>query len=152
MRYGDPSSDPPTQATTSIVPDDIRAAIYAGHVGQVVIFCDFCETEEIGDYTGETREVRFAAARKHIAENKGWNIADGYDGCPEHPLCVRCRTVVAAGICCSSHNKPLCHHCYRITHFVEVCVPGCKECAAELLPVSLRDPEAAGGAGRSEQR
>lgn len=23
--------------------------------------------------------------------------------------------------CCSSHNKVLCHACYRRTHFVEVC-------------------------------
>jgi hypothetical protein len=68
--------------TEPIVPDHIRAAIHAGHVGQVVIFCDECGTEECADYTGETREVRFAVARRHLAESKGWAIADAYDLCP----------------------------------------------------------------------
>ena len=39
--------------------------------------------------------------------------------------------------CCSSHGKTLCHRCYRRTHFVEVCVAGCKDCAAQGLPVVL---------------
>lgn len=40
--------------------------------------------------------------------------------------------------CCSSHKKRLCHRCYRLTHFVEICVEGCPECAAEKLPLILR--------------
>lgn len=51
---------------------------------------------------------------------------------------TKCPTA-AVGICCSSHRKPLCHHHYRRTHFVEVCVEGCEECAAEGLPVRLRE-------------
>ncbi|GAA3765767.1 hypothetical protein [Micromonospora maritima] len=54
--------------------------------------------------------------------------------------CIRCKTTEAApGTCCSSHDKKLCHLCYRRTHFVEVCVEGCRDCAAESLPVKLRD-------------
>ncbi|MEU4570814.1 DUF4326 domain-containing protein [Micromonospora sp. NPDC023956] len=52
--------------------------------------------------------------------------------------CVLCKTKPAtAGTCCSSHSKRLCHLCYRRTHFVEVCVAGCSDCAAENLPVTL---------------
>jgi hypothetical protein len=43
----------------------------------------------------------------------------------------------AVGACCSSHNKQLCHYCYRKTHFVEVCVEDCRNCAAEGLPAVL---------------
>jgi hypothetical protein len=68
--------------SSPIVPDHIRAAIHAGHVGQVVIFCDRCGVQEVSDYTGETREVRFAAARRNLAENKGWRITDDLDLCP----------------------------------------------------------------------
>ena len=31
-------------------------------------------------------------------------------------------------VCCSSHQKDLCHPCYRRLHFVEVC--NCSECEA----------------------
>lgn len=55
------------------------------------------------------------------------------------PNCWRCETTPAAGTCCSSHKKDLCHLCYRRTHFVEVCVAGCTECATEGLPVKLSD-------------
>jgi len=49
--------------------------------------------------------------------------------------CIRCRTTPADALCCSSHNALLCHACYRRTHFVEVCVPDCRRCAREGLPV-----------------
>ena len=64
-----------------VVPDHIRSAILAGHVGRVVIFCDGCGIEEEGDYTGESREVRFTAARGSLAENKGWEITATTDLC-----------------------------------------------------------------------
>jgi hypothetical protein len=54
-------------------------------------------------------------------------------------VCVRCTTANAAEVCCSAHDKHLCHLCYRRTHFVEVCVAGCRDCAAEGLPVNLSD-------------
>jgi hypothetical protein len=66
----------------SSIPDHILAAIHAGHVGEVVIFCDNCGFEERGDYTGETRDVRFKAARHNLAETKGWSVTDSYDLCP----------------------------------------------------------------------
>jgi hypothetical protein len=47
--------------------------------------------------------------------------------------CVRCESTPAVGFCCSSHEKRLCHRCYRRTHFVEVCVPGCQDCKREDL-------------------
>jgi hypothetical protein len=57
----------------------------------------------------------------------------------EKTSCARCATTTAAGTCCTSHNKALCHLCYRRTHWVEVCVAGCPQCAAEGLPVLLSD-------------
>lgn len=65
----------------SAVPDHIRAAIHAGHVAEVVVFCDQCGVKHRADYTGATREARFTAARRHLAETQGWSIADG-DLCP----------------------------------------------------------------------
>lgn len=53
--------------------------------------------------------------------------------------CSRCGERPAAGTCCSSHGKQLCHGCYRRTHFVEVCAAGCPLCAAEGLPVRDSD-------------
>jgi hypothetical protein len=53
------------------------------------------------------------------------------------PVCVRCFTTPASAVCCSTHNALLCHRCYRRTHFVEVCVEGCTDCAREGLDVRL---------------
>lgn len=54
-------------------------------------------------------------------------------------ICIRCLTFPSTGTCCSSHGKQLCHGCYRLTHFVQVCVAGCRDCVAEGLPVNLRE-------------
>ncbi|MFE9955875.1 hypothetical protein [Micromonospora sp. NPDC005299] len=54
-------------------------------------------------------------------------------------LCVRCANALSTGQCCSAHNKRLCHLCYRLTHWVEVCTADCPACAAENLPVKLRN-------------
>ena len=52
-------------------------------------------------------------------------------------ICIRCGSTPSAGLCCSSHKAALCHGCYRRTHFVEVCVEGCTNCAREgLLPAA----------------
>jgi hypothetical protein len=72
----------PTYSDGSVVPDHVRAAIYAGHIGQVVIFCDGCGVQDKADYTGETREDRFESARRHLAETKGWDITKDVDLCP----------------------------------------------------------------------
>lgn len=53
--------------------------------------------------------------------------------------CDRCPTP-SAGVCCSSHNKELCHLCYRQTHFVMKCSASCRDCEAEGLPVLLERP------------
>ena len=67
--------------SSPVIPEHIRAAIHAGHVALVVVFCDRCGVEDEGDYTGETKEVRLAAARRHLGE-QGWLCnADG-DLCP----------------------------------------------------------------------
>jgi hypothetical protein len=44
--------------------------------------------------------------------------------------CERCLGVHdhTTETCCSSHEKRLCHACYRRTHFVEVC--GCALCVS----------------------
>lgn len=39
-------------------------------------------------------------------------------------------------VCCSSHNKVLCHPCYKRTHFVEVCSCGLCKSEAGLASVS----------------
>ncbi|GIM90342.1 hypothetical protein [Paractinoplanes toevensis] len=84
----------------------------------------------------------------------GWNIADGQAGIdlvqifhafgPLHPACTRCEKTVADGMCCSSHQHELCHRCYRITHFVEICGRetdngrSCSKCAVEGLDPTQR--------------
>jgi hypothetical protein len=52
---------------------------------------------------------------------------------PPAATCIRCTSVPSAGLCCSAHKAALCHGCYRRTHFVEVCVSDCQNCAAEGL-------------------
>lgn len=70
--------------SSPVIPEHIRAAIHAGHVALVVVFCDRCGVEDEGDYTGETKEVRLAAARRHLG-GQGWLCnADG-------DLCPNCR-------------------------------------------------------------
>lgn len=61
--------------------DRIKAAVRAGHVSRVCVFCDRCRTEYHGDFTGETREIRFAAAREYLVRTLGWTIG-GQDLCP----------------------------------------------------------------------
>jgi hypothetical protein len=123
--------------------DLIRAAVHAGHIDQVVIFCDTCLIRFESDFIGATAEDRFAAARAYLATEHGWSGADSYDGCPDHPACQRCKAAAAVGDCCGSHHKRLCHRCYRVTHFVAMC--GCNLCAAENLPEIMdgRDAERA---------
>jgi hypothetical protein len=66
----------------SPVPDDIRAAIHAGHVGQTSIYCDECGTTETMDCVGEYRQERFDAARQHLIVTKGWQCNEDADLCP----------------------------------------------------------------------
>jgi hypothetical protein len=69
----------------------------------------------------------------------GWDVGGGMDIEIYNIGCERCKATPAASVCCSAHGKKLCHLCYRRTHFVGVCVEGCQECAAEGLPVNLRE-------------
>lgn len=64
---------------------------------------------------------------------------------PLIPGCVRCGDRAAESVCCSSHERELCHGCYRRTHFVEICgVPDeeggrrCSKCAAEGIDPAKR--------------
>lgn len=68
--------------TTSAIPDDVHAAINAGHIGQVGIYCDECGVTVEMDCVGATKADRFAAARQHLADNAGWKISDDEDLCP----------------------------------------------------------------------
>lgn len=56
---------------------------------------------------------------------------------PHLQCAMRSCANAGVGPCCSSHNKLLCHRCYRYAHFVDVCIEGCELCAAEGLPVIL---------------
>lgn len=67
----------------SPIPDRVRRAIRAGHVGQVGIYCDSCGTLVELDCIGETRDDRFAAARRHLADVVGWRITAAADLCPD---------------------------------------------------------------------
>lgn len=68
--------------TDPVPPEGVRAAISAGHVREVVIFCDVCGVQDRADYTGATSEVRIVAARRHLSENAGWSITADADLCP----------------------------------------------------------------------
>jgi uncharacterized protein YcbX len=70
--------------TDSVVPDHVLAAIRAGDVALVVVFCDRCGVEHRADYTGATSQGRITAARQHLADEAGWLIRPGRD------LCVDC--------------------------------------------------------------
>lgn len=62
--------------------DQVSAALEAGTLAQVVVFCDYCgiemETEMIGDSTAE----RIEGAQKWLRANRGWTEVDGHDRCP----------------------------------------------------------------------
>ncbi|WP_033338877.1 hypothetical protein [Catenuloplanes japonicus] len=75
LRIPDPDEGQP-------LTDDMRAAIDAGHVAQVVVFCDGCGVEHRADYTGADKHTRFAAARQHLADNERWDTSGTLDLCP----------------------------------------------------------------------
>lgn len=55
--------------------------------------------------------------------------------------CIRCKVTEGDSLCCSSHNALLCHRCYRRTHFVDICIEGCPDCAREGLdPMARPEP------------
>ena len=85
---------------------------------------------DIGQETGTKRLVRGIVSTKFKGQRR-WVIEPVK---PMRPTCERCANALSVGACCSSHLKELCHGCYRRTHFVEVCVKGCRECAKENLP------------------
>ena len=62
--------------------DEMLAAANAGHIAQVVIFCDDCGTEHRADYTGADKHARFVAARQHLADTAGWDTNGTLDLCP----------------------------------------------------------------------
>lgn len=68
--------------TDPVIPDHVRAAIHAGNVANVVIFCDVCNVEHRVDCIGETPNERIAAARHHLATTAGWSIGT-FDLCPD---------------------------------------------------------------------
>jgi hypothetical protein len=67
----------------SVVPDHVQAAIHAGHVVQVTVYCDECLDEWEGDVIGETRDERLATARAYLAADCRWQITDDADLCPK---------------------------------------------------------------------
>lgn len=69
--------------TGPAVPNHVQGAIDAGHVREVVIFCDQCRVQDRADYIGSTTEIRIAAARRHLAATAGWSITADADLCPD---------------------------------------------------------------------
>lgn len=104
--------------------------------GRVLVRLGLAEISEVGMSHLEitiTEAGRVEAARRGIVPAATLPPPAGPHG---DTTCERC-SHKAAGTCCTSHNKHLCHHCYRKTHFVEKCVKACKLCAAEQLPQIL---------------
>lgn len=124
--------------TPGSIPDHIRAAIHAGHVGEVVIFCDNqCGREFSADFTGETQEVRFAAARKHLADTQGWKITDGQDLCP-----VCSMPQQPDGISEQSRDLPeLARAAERVDEYLRVCGDGLYD-VQDRQPLYARDLQA----------
>lgn len=95
-----------------------------------------------GVYHGDLLLGTFPA--RYLAESDARERADPIrDRSPYliRQMCQRCTQTPMWQQCCSSHRHDLCHGCYRHTHFVMVCVDGCRACAAEGLPVLLLDPD-----------
>lgn len=81
-----------------------------------------------------TVTVQSAHRRSYVRLENFWRKYEAIN-------CARCGSIPPAGICCSSHNIPLCHGCYRRTHFADLCVADCGLCAAEGLDPGRRMPE-----------
>ena len=61
--------------------EQIHAALDAGTLSQVVIYCDVCGFEMASDFIGDTSQERFAAARAYLRANRGWAGDAGQDTC-----------------------------------------------------------------------
>lgn len=126
---------------------DRELTIPAPHTADEIARVVHAELESVGYVAADIDvDVRLETGTVQVTY-QGWVSGSGTITGPgvgepaeTNTACVRCTTTPAApGVCCPPHDKPLCHLCYRRTHFVEVCVAGCRDCAAEHLPVWLSE-------------
>jgi hypothetical protein len=76
---------------------------------------------------------------RYVERTVPWAVVAKATIVEHEPRCVRCKTLPAPeGFCCSSHDKELCHGCYRQTHFVEICGETCTKCTREGLDPTTR--------------
>lgn len=75
---------------------------------------------------------------RYLIRTVPWEVVAKATIIEHEPRCVRCKAKPSTGFCCSSHDKELCHGCYRQTHPVEICGETCTACAAEGLDPATR--------------
>jgi hypothetical protein len=137
----------PIPSTISIPADNVIASVWLGDdnpaaVDRWAAYLGLPAAVEGNVITGDSRSWRnYKAETWKYPAMPGWCVcAESYVTVPVPPACVFCKdTPAAAGTCCSSHGKRLCHLCYRRTHFVDICAAGCRDCAAEGLSVRLSE-------------
>ena len=77
-----PSQQPAGRVQVATV-DQIRAALDLGHVVEIVVFCDCCNSLHRADYIGETKDIRLATARAWLVQYDGWTCDSAGDYCPD---------------------------------------------------------------------
>lgn len=81
--------------------DQVFAALEAGHLAPVVVFCDYCGIEMETEMIGDTSAERIEGAQQWLRSNRGWAEVDGHDQCM---VCV-------AGIrTCTGPRHEFCNH------------------------------------------
>ena len=89
-----------------------------------------------------------------LIERGAHESSGGERGTDDTHRCMACGAVRrTVRECCSAHGNSLCHGCYRRTHFVELCIPDCRDCLDEGLPVvwPAAPPAVPGGGGAERE-
>lgn len=66
-------------------PEQVRAALNAGHVRYMVVFCDSCFTELAADLIVRDQAEGLRAIRAYAVREHGWTST------PQQDLCPACR-------------------------------------------------------------
>lgn len=67
---------------TSPTPEQVRAALNAGHVRYMVVFCDSCGTELAADLIVRDKAEGLRAIRAYAVREHGWTSTPRADLCP----------------------------------------------------------------------
>jgi hypothetical protein len=105
---------------------------YAPRFGEVVMISTGRHRGTLGRYTADVLPgVTGGAPTYYVVRDD-----EGHEHRATAISAVRCwscgeRAEHDTTTCCSSHERTLCHACYRRTHFVEVCGCGREACKRE---------------------